>query len=111
MKTLALDNTNWDLGLDDVGNIATKEGNNQISQDVASSVRVFKGECPFDTDRGVAYNEPDLIRETLMFDMNNEAKRIKGVADSTVVFNQLENRKLSTTIYIETESGDKINVG
>jgi hypothetical protein len=109
MKTLYLTNQ-WDLTLDEFGNIATKEGNNQIAQDVASSVRVFKGEMLFDKERGISYNEPDKERETLSFDLTREAKRINGVVDALAVMNSLEQRELNTTVYIETDNGEVLNV-
>lgn len=108
MKTIGLiDN---DVAVDNFGNILTKDGDNQIAQDVASSIKVWRGECPLDTTRGIVYTEPDQIRNTLMFDINEQAQRIKGVAESTVIFNSIEDRKLNTTVYITTESGENINV-
>lgn len=109
MKTLSLTNQ-WDLTLDEFGNIATKDGNNQIAQDVASSVRVFQGEMLFDIERGIRYNEPDKERETLSFDLTREAKRIEGVVDALAVMNSLEQRELNATIYVQTDDGEVLNV-
>lgn len=109
MKTLSLTNK-WDLTLDEFGNIATKDGNTQIAQDVASSVRVFKGEMLFDKERGISYNEPEKERETLGFDLTREAKKISGVVDALAVMDSLEQRELNATIYIETENGEVLNV-
>lgn len=109
MITIGLDE-NWDIGLDDFNNIAIKNGNEQMAQDVASSVRVWKNELPFDRFRGIAYNEPDEIRSTLSFEIRKQAKLISGVRNATVVFNEVKDRDLDMTIYVETESGERIDV-
>ena len=110
MKTLKLD-SNWDVGLDDLNNIAILDGNNRLSQDIASSVRVFKGELPFDIDRGVAYDKPDEVRNTLKNDINEQSLLVDGVVDSITVFNNLTDRMLSVTIYATNEEGETITVG
>lgn len=108
MKTIGLiDN---DLSVDELGNIFVKSGANQVAQDVASSVKVWKGELPMDIERGIRYTEPDLIRSTLIFDINDQAQLIQGVSESTVVFNSIKNRQLDTTIFIRTTDGEDINV-
>lgn len=111
MKTLGLLDENWDLFVDDYGNIATKDNNDQIAQDVASSVRVFKGEIPFDIYRGVEYNKPDENRQNLRQQMVEQVYYIQGVGDCLIDFTELKDRKLRPTIYITTEDGEKITVG
>lgn len=111
MKTLKLDNDTWDVGIDDVGNIAVVSGNQRLAQDVASSVRVWKGELPFNTDRGIDYGNPDELMPTLNYEINKQARVIDGVQDSYVVFDKLTDRKLNTTIYLTNESGEEVVVG
>lgn len=55
MKTLLLDRTVWDLVLDASGNIALASDPYSIAQDVASAVKLFKGEIWYDTTKGVPY--------------------------------------------------------
>lgn len=55
MNTLLLDRTVWDLVLDASGNIAMASDPYAIAQDVASAVRLFKGECWYDTTKGIPY--------------------------------------------------------
>lgn len=100
----------WDLELDALFNIKTKSDNDQIAQDVASSLRVFKGELALDGERGIEYNKPEQIRNSLRFDMERQAKLIDGVRNVHCVFDNLQNRELKTTVYIETEDGDNIEV-
>ena len=111
MITLALRNSDWDLTIDDYGNIATKTSNNQLAQDVASSVRVFKGEIPFDKNRGISYNTPDEIRYTLRDDIKKQALLIDGIEEAVISFERIENRKANVIIYVTNENGDKLTVG
>ena len=110
MKTIALD-SNWDIGVDSLGNLATLENNDRLAQDVASSVRVFKGELPFDIERGVNYDKPDENRETLNYEMNEQARLVEGVADSVVVFEELKDRTLKPVVYVTNEDGQQIGIG
>lgn len=110
MITLSLDDK-WDIHIDSLRNIATKSGSSRLAQDVASSVRVFKGELPFDIDRGVNYAKPDENRETLNYEMNEQARLVDGVADSVVVFEKLENRTLKPVVYVTNEEGQQITIG
>lgn len=110
MKTIALDNS-WDISIDSIGNLASLEGNDRLAQDVASSVRVFKGELPFDIERGVNYDKPDENRETLNYEMNEQAQLVEGVADSVVIFEELKDRTLKPVIYVTNEDGQQIGIG
>ena len=111
MKTLALRNDNWDFYVDSFGNWATKESNDQIAQDVASSIRVWKNELPFNKNRGISYNTPDEIRFTLIDDIKQQAYLISGVEEAVVSIEKIENRKANIVVYVTNENGDKITVG
>jgi hypothetical protein len=54
IKTLGL-NEDWDLALDGYGNIAVLEGHGRVAQDVATAVKLFRGEAIFHIDMGVPY--------------------------------------------------------
>ena len=110
MKTFALDE-NWDVFCNEVGNIALKDGNDRLVQDVSSSVRVFKGELPFDLERGVDYTDVDNNRDSLNYEMNEQVQLVEGVDDSLVVFNSIENRTLSAQIFVTNADGEQIVVG
>lgn len=111
MKTFALVDEDWDLFVDDFGNIAIKSDNERLAQDVASSVRVWLGECPFDTERGVDYGSPDTNRDDLKLQINEQAALVDGVHESMVVFDELKDRNLKTTIYITNDNGEQVIVG
>ena len=102
-------NDSWDLEIDENGNFALKEGQEQIAQDVATSVKMYKGEYIFDVDRGVPYDTilGERLNQSLLQEfMNNEAKRINGVIATTVIFNSLDTqRELDYDILISTKDG------
>lgn len=106
--------SDWDLQLDDMGNIATVDGGLQVAQDVATSCRVWKGEMIYDTERGVPYKEEILGQRPnltlLQSDFENEAKRIEGVASVEVVIDSFDERRLVSDIRITLENGEEITV-
>lgn len=53
MKTLLLDQSEWDLVIGADGNIAVAENPYSLAQDAASACRTFQGECFWDTDVGI----------------------------------------------------------
>lgn len=104
----------WDIQLDDMGNIATVDGGLQTAQDVATSCRVWKGEALYDTERGIPYKE-DIMGQRpnlslLQADFETEAKRIEGVASIEVVAESFIDRKLVPDIRIALENGEEYNV-
>ena len=50
----------WDLGVDDVGNIALAGEQLSVAQDVATACRLFSGELHYDTAAGIPYFEDIL---------------------------------------------------
>lgn len=110
MKTLAL-NDDWDIYIDDSGNIATKEKNERLAQDVASSVMVWKGECAFDVERGIEFNKMEEHRNTIETEINNQALLVDGVADSYVEMTNFENRTLTPVIHVTNEENETFTIG
>ena len=108
MKTIGLENN--DLYVDEFSNIGVKDGLSRLAQDVASSVRVFKGELPRDVERGIDYNDIDGIQETLNHDIIEQAKLVEGVAEVTVDYERRENRVLTPTIYVKSDEGETVEV-
>lgn len=108
MKTIGLENN--DLYVDDFGNIGVKDNLDRLAQDVASSVKVWKGELPRDVERGINYNDIDGIQETLNHDIIEQAKLVEGVAEVTVDYERRENRVLTPTIYVKSEDGETVEV-
>jgi len=111
MITWALRKDSWDVMTDEVGNIATLSGNDRLAQDVASSVRVFTGELPFDVERGVDYNKPDTNRDILNDQITEQARLVEGVLNSIVIFEELKDRTLKPVVYVTNEENEEILVG
>lgn len=108
MRTLGLTVPDWDLYIDEFKNIAVLDGNERLAQDVASSVRVFKGECSFDIQRGVEYDKPDEVRSTLQSDIKEQVDLVEGVQESVVLFDELKDRKLKPSIYVTNNENEQI---
>ena len=104
----------WDLQLDDMGNISTVDGGLQLAQDVATSCRVWKGEALYDVERGVPYKE-DIMGQRpnlslLQADLETEAKRIHGVSSVEVIVESFNERRLVPDIRITLDNGEKYDI-
>lgn len=115
MKTLLLDVDLWDLVVDAAGNIAVASEPYAVAQDVASAVRLFRGELWYDTTKGIPYFEevlgqlppPSLLRQLIA----NAAATVPTVSTVNVVLEALENRTVSGQIQFTTDSGATGSVG
>lgn len=114
MKTLYLNNDSWDLELDEFGNFKLKEDKDQIAQDVASAVRVFKGECWYDNLQGMPYIESILGQNPssafLRAKINLAALTVPQVVATTVTRLMLVNRQLTGQILIQDSLGQTTTV-
>lgn len=108
MKTIGLENN--DIYVDDLGNIGVKDGLSRLAQDVASSVKVWLGELPRDTQRGINYNNIDNIQDTLNHDIIENAKLVEGVSEVTVEYDKEGNRVLNPDILVVSEDGETITL-
>lgn len=111
MKTLLLDTLAWDLVLDASGNIACATAPYQVAQDVASAIRLFKGECWYDTARGIPHFQDILGQwpplELVKAYVERTAKTVPGVDSATCVFVSLEDRELRGRVAITTAAGQQ----
>ncbi|MBO9332870.1 hypothetical protein GHR37_27390 [Achromobacter xylosoxidans] len=60
MRTMLLDRTFWDVCLDAAGNWAVADQPYSVAQDVASAIKLFKGELFYNKAPGVPYWEDIL---------------------------------------------------
>lgn len=60
MHTLYLDPGPWDLSLDSDGNMAYAKDPYSKAQDVASAIKLFRGELYYDTSKGIPYFDETL---------------------------------------------------
>lgn len=106
METFALKDN--DIYLDDLGNFAVIDGQAQKAQDASTSIKVVQGECYFDTERGVPYNNimGERLNQSIIQEyVNSEAKRIDGVLGAQAIFEDLSARELKFDILVSTEEG------
>ena len=115
MNTLALDISTWDLCADAVGNIAMCSNPYSVAQDVASALRLFKGEAYYDTGIGVPYfgqilgHAPPLaLVKALLID---EALTVPNVTAAVCYISSLTARKLSGQVKVITAGDDPVVIG
>jgi hypothetical protein len=109
MKTLLLDNTQWDLLTDAAGNIAVAADPYALAQDVASALKLFLGECWYDISKGVPYfteilgqTPPAIFFQELMV---RAAMTVPGVASAECTIESFENRTVTGQVVFTTVGG------
>lgn len=114
MDTLILAQDTWDLITDISGNIALATEPYSIAQDVASAVRVFKGELWYDTATGIPYFQTVLGQapsmQYLRTAIEARALTVPGVVQAQCLFARLEDRKLRGQVQIIDTTGASNNV-
>ena len=109
MNTLLLDRTLWDLCLDTSGNLAVASEPYSQLQDAASAIRLFRGECIYDTERGVPHFEEILGHQPSISVMKAEfiraALTVPGVSDAAVFISGVEGREVRGQVQVTTSSG------
>lgn len=112
--TLYLDPDSWDLAVDAARNIAVATGPYATAQTVANSARLWKGEAPFNTDRGIPYESVlgGQYSERVLASMyEDEAMTVPNVQSVAAVlqFNR-SSRKLGGQSQITLTDGAIVNV-
>lgn len=115
-STLLLDRTTWDLVLDASGNIAVASEPYSTVQDVASAIRVFAGECYYDTSKGLPYMRLILGRSQSAGVFRTQAQQaaltVPNVTAAKCVITAISaQRQLSGTIFLSLSDGTTQNVG
>lgn len=116
MNSLLLDRTTWDLVVDAQGNLAVASGSYAIGQDIASALRVFAGECYYNTNSGLPYRSHILgkMQSISVFRAQAEtaARAIAGVtAARCLVAAPGVERRLNGSLVFTTEDGVTQSVG
>lgn len=114
MNTLLLDQTRWDLVLDAAGNIAMATEPYAIAQDVASAIRLFRGELYYNTVPGVPYFEQILGNQPSISFMKAQfvkaALTVPGVVAATCFISAIDDRTLHGQIQVTATDGVITNV-
>lgn len=116
MNTILLDRSTWDLLLDHDGNIAVASSAYAVGQDISSAVRVFQGECYYDTAQGLPYlanilgkNQSLSVFQT---QVEQTAATVPDVAEARCMVSGMSyDRALSGAILFTTTDGTTSNVG
>jgi len=113
MSTLYLDPDSWDLTLDATRSIALAVAPYERAQSVANACRLWRGEAPYNTNRGIPYETEVLGKQppqrVLAGWYEGEAVTVPGVASAVAVL-QYENRALTGQIQCTLDDGTVINV-
>lgn len=108
-NTLLLDQTAWDMCLDAGGNIALAKPDYAVAQDVASAIRLFKGELYYDNTKGVPYFEEILGKlpasALIQSDMETAAKTVPGVESAKTVIQNVSDGAVNGTVLFVDENG------
>lgn len=109
MDTLLLDTLRWDLCLDASGNIALASEPYALAQDVASALRLFKGELYYNTAPGVPYFGQILgVQPTVEFmeaQFVAAALRVPGIVSVTAAITSMVNRNLQGQVRVTDDAG------
>jgi hypothetical protein len=112
-NTLLLDQTLWDLVLDQNGNIALAAPPYALAQDVASAVKTFLGEVFYDTTLGVPYFQDVLGKlppaSLLTQLITDQALTVPGVVTAQTNINSFDSGSVSGQI-IFTDENDQTTV-
>ncbi|OUI87002.1 hypothetical protein [Acetobacter tropicalis] len=115
MQTMLLDCATWDLAVDAAGNIAVASAPYAVAQNVACAVRVFLGECWYNTSLGLPYLSNILGRtqSAALFraDVEQTALSVQGVTHATCVLTGISpQRRLSGVIQLTLADGSQTSV-
>ena len=124
--TLLLDTQNWDLILDNGGDIVTTTGSYGIAQNVANTIRLFTNDAYYFRDRGIQHFTLDLGRKVnrrlICATYEEAALKVDGVLSAnlkdvtlakggvSVKGDVLGDRTLIGDLQLVTEEGEKIDV-
>lgn len=105
----------WDLSLDDSGNILVIDGPAAVAMDVACACQVFLGECYYDNTLGIPYQTNILGKAFsgayLAQKLQQEAKKIVAVKEAlAIVTTNRTTRQVTATIRVTTVDDEEIEV-
>lgn len=113
MSTLYLDPLSWDLTLDASRSIALAVAPYERAQTVANACRLWLGEAPYNTNRGIPYETEILGKQppqrVLAGWYERESVTVPGVVSAVAVL-QYADRSLTGQIQCTLDDGTVINV-
>ena len=114
MNTIFLHPEKWDLMLDIEGNIAFAKDPYAKAQDVASAVKLFKGELYYDTRKGIPYFDETLGKKQsfalYQYRLQQAALTVPSVKSAKSTVSSGENRQLIGNITVTDEDNRQLQV-
>lgn len=94
----------WDITLDNAGNLAIADKNYSIAQDVANAVKLFTNDAYFDTQAGIPHFEISLKRNVsasvVRARIKEAAENVPGVKSAVVNVIEIKAGKLQAEIQL-----------
>ena len=101
---------NWDLCADTYGNIAKAQEPYALAQDVASAIKLFKGELWYDTRQGVPYFKDILGKRPPMalfkHHMEAAALTVPNVIQAKCIVQSFVDRKITGQVQFTDINGN-----
>lgn len=114
MDTIFLNPEIWDLMLDDEGNIAYAKDPYAKAQDVASAVKLFKGELYYDTSKGIPYFDETLGKKQSLalyqYRLEKAALSVPEVVSAKAIIQSNADRTVTGIIKFTDDKGRKVEV-
>ncbi len=109
MKTLLLDQVEWDLVKDAFGNIAAATDPYALAQNVATACRLFIGELWYNTAAGIPYFENILGHnppiEYIESQLIGAANTVAGVSSAKAIITGIVGRKVTGQVTFKDSTG------
>lgn len=106
--SLKLDPVEWDISLDEFGNLAMVTGDMAICQDVCTALRVFKNDLYYSPEKGIDYKQLAFTpspagRQILKSEIMAAARAVPGVKELALAeLAAGADRILTSAMYIRT---------
>ncbi len=111
MKTLLL-TRDWDVTLDQQGNLALASDPLSQAQDAASEIKLFRGELWYDTRQGIPYWQEILGKlppvALMQAKFRAAALRVPGVVTATVSIDSVANREVVGQVVITNAQSQRV---
>ena len=114
METIFLNPETWDLALDSDGNIAIAKDPYSKAQDVASAVKLFKGELYYNVGNGIPYFDETLGKKQsfalYQYRLEKAALSVPEVVSAKAIIQSNADRTVTGIIKFTDDKGRKVEV-
>ncbi|TCJ96129.1 hypothetical protein EV694_1680 [Volucribacter psittacicida] len=114
MNTIFLHPENWDLTLTEDGDIALAKDLYAKAQDVASAIKLFKGELYYNTEKGIPYFDETLGKKQsfslYQYRLEKAALTVPEIISASAKIISGDNRKLIGSIFFTDNQNNTLQV-